>query len=104
MSAATFDGTGHLVLASTSADQAIAIGSTSPNLVSELGISVGTVDPTNLLTQSAASQGQTMTVQIGSNPALNIVFGTGVGEVSTLAELQTALGTITGGIGERRYR
>ena len=97
MSAATFDGTGHLVLASTSADQAIAIGSTSPNLVSELGISVGTVDPTNLLTQSAASQGQTMTVQIGSNPALNIVFGTGVGEVSTLAELQTALGTISGG-------
>jgi flagellar hook protein FlgE len=85
------------VLQSTSSDTAIDITSTSPDLMAELGLSVGTTDPTNLLTQSAVAQGQTMTITVGANPPLNIVFGTGVGEISTLAELQTKLGTLTGG-------
>src|ERR1041385_1251387 len=97
MLATTFDGSGHLVLESSSADNAIDIASTSPNVLAELGLSVGTIKPTNLLTQSAAAQGQTMTIQVGSNPSLTITFGTGVGEVSTMAELQAQLNTLTGG-------
>ena len=97
MQTATYDGTNHLVLQSTSSDTAIDITSTSPDLMAELGLSVGTTDPTNLLTQSAVAQGQTMTITVGANPPLDIVFGTGVGEISTLAELQIKLGTLTGG-------
>jgi len=97
MQAATYDGTDHLVLQSTSSDTAIDITSTSPDLMTELGLSVGTTDPTNLLTQSAVAQGQTMTITVGANPPLTITFGTGVGEISTLAELQTKLTTLTGG-------
>jgi flagellar hook protein FlgE len=95
--AATLDGSNHLVLESASADNAIDVASTSPNLLAELGLSVGTTQPTNLLTQSAAAQGQTMVITVGSNPALTVTFGTGAGEVSTMAELQTKLGTLTGG-------
>ena len=47
--AATLDGSNHLVLESSSADNAIDIASTSPNLLSELGLQVGTIQPTNLL-------------------------------------------------------
>jgi flagellar hook protein FlgE len=93
---ATFDGSNHLLLKSSSADNAIDISSSTPNLLAELGLSVGTTQPTNLLTQSAAAQGQTMTVKVGSNPMLTITFGTGAGEVSTLSELQSALGSLTG--------
>ncbi len=94
----TLDGSGHLVLTSSDADTAIAIGGSAPALLAELGLSVSTVNPTNLLTQSAVAAGQTMTIKVGSNPTLNIAFGTGVGQVSTLADLQAALGALTGGI------
>lgn len=94
----TLDGSGHLVLTSSDADTAIAIGGSAPALLAELGLSVSTVNPTNLLTQSAVASGQTMTIKVGSNPTLNIAFGTGVGQVSTLADLQAALGALTGGI------
>jgi flagellar hook protein FlgE len=98
MKAAVIDGTGHLVLESTDADTQITIAGSAPATLTELGLSVGTVDPTNLLTQSAAGAGQTMTIKIGtSNPTLTVTFGNGVGQVSTMAELQTALGTLTGG-------
>src|ERR1051325_32565 len=99
MQTASYDGTNHLVLQSTSSDTAIDITSTSPDLMTELGLSVGTTDATNLLTQSAVAQGQTMTITVGANPPLTITFGTAVGEVSTLAELQTQLATLTGGTG-----
>jgi flagellar hook protein FlgE len=39
-----------------------------------------------------------MTITIGANPPLNITFGTAGGQVSTLAQLSTALGGLTGGI------
>ena len=97
MQAATLDGTNHLVLQSTSSDTPIDITSASPSLIAELGISVGTTDPTNLLTQSAVAQGQTMIITVGANPPLSITFGTGAGEISTLAELQAKLATLTGG-------
>jgi flagellar hook protein FlgE len=89
---------GRLVLTSGDADTHIEIGGASTiSLLGELGLNVGTTNATNLLTQNAVGAGQTMTIQVGGNPALTITFGTGAGEVSTLAELSAALGGLTGG-------
>ena len=97
---ASLNGSNRLVLTSADADTNVAIGGTSTlALLSELGLSVGTTNATNLLTQNAVGTGQTMVIQVGANPSLTITFGTGVGQVSTLAELSTALGGITGGTG-----
>jgi flagellar hook protein FlgE len=97
----TTDATGHIVLQSTDADTAIVVGGSATSLLAELGLSVGTTNPTNLLTQSAVAAGQTLTVTIGANPPTTITFGTGAGQVSTLAELNGASGlaALTGGIG-----
>jgi flagellar hook protein FlgE len=86
-----------LVLTSGNADTAVAIGGASTlALLTELGLAVGTQNPTNLLTQSAVAAGQTLTITIGGAPT-TITFGTGVGQVSTMAELSTALGGVAGG-------
>lgn len=58
--------------------------------------------PTNLLTQSAVSQGQTFTIDVGATPTQTILFGTGgyPGEVATMADLlDTLQNNITGIIG-----
>jgi len=95
---ATASASNRLVLTSGNADTAVTIGGASTlNLLNELGIAVGTVNPTNLLTQSAVAAGQTLTITIGSNPTDVITFGTGGGQVSTMADLATALAGITGG-------
>jgi flagellar hook protein FlgE len=93
------DTSGHLVLESVDTDTQIEIGGSATATLSELGLSVGIVDPTNLLTQNIVSQDQDLTIQFGSATAQSIVFGSddSAGEVSTLAELETKLGTITGG-------
>jgi len=92
---------GRLVLESADADTQITIGSSSPLMLAELGISTGTVDPTNLLTQSAVGNGQTLTVQVSNDTSsfatLNIQFGNGGANVSTMAELQAALAGLAGG-------
>jgi flagellar hook protein FlgE len=93
------DATGHIVLTSTDADTNIVIASASTATMAELGLSVGTTQPTNLLTQSAVAQGDTLIVTIGA-AIKTITFGTGAGEVSTLAELNSApngLGGVGGG-------
>jgi flagellar hook protein FlgE len=95
----TLDATGHIVLTSTNADTNIVIASASTATMAELGLSVGTTQPTNLLTQSAVAQGDTLIVTIGA-ATKTITFGTGAGEVSTLAELNSApdgLGGVGGG-------
>lgn len=87
-----------LVLTSADADSDIDIGNGSTNaLLAELGLDVGVIDPTNILTQGSAIQGQQITFTIGASLPLTITFGTGVGEVSTLAELDTELATLAGG-------
>jgi len=93
--------TGELDLTSANATTAIAIqsGSTA-SLLSGLGLSVTTAQPNNLLTQNAVSQGQTMVIQFGSNTATTITFGTGSGQIDTLAGLATALSSsLNGGTG-----
>ncbi|MBM3526950.1 MAG: flagellar hook-basal body complex protein [Alphaproteobacteria bacterium] len=90
-----------LRLTSINPDTSIQIGGTSTAAVlNELGLSVGTSNPTNLLTQSAVTATQTLEIQSGANPPnplLVITFGYGVGQVSTLSELATELGTLTAG-------
>jgi flagellar hook protein FlgE len=90
-----------LVLTSANPTTTIAVASGSVPLLTELGISAVTTQPTNLLTQSAVAQGDTMTVTIGANPPKTIVFGNGAGQVSTLAQLNGAngLGVLNGGLG-----
>jgi flagellar hook protein FlgE len=89
---------GRLVLTTTgpnAADTNITIGGTPPQqLLTELGVTIGTTNATNILTQNMAAQGQTLTITIGGNPTYTITFGTGAGEVSTLAELATELGNM----------
>jgi flagellar hook protein FlgE len=90
-----------LQLTSGTADTAVDVqnGSTL-TLLTSLGLSINKTNPTNLLTQHTVAQGQTMVIQFGGNPATTITFGTGAGEVSTLADLSTALSTLlTGGTG-----
>ena len=88
-----------LRLTSGNADTNIVIGGASTlALLTELGISVGTTQSTNLLNQSAVAAGQTMTITIGSN-VNTLTFGTGGGQISTMAELNTALAGLTGGTG-----
>jgi flagellar hook protein FlgE len=96
---ATLDGSDHLVLTGGDAITNITIGGASTlGLLGELGLSAGTTNATNLLTQSAASAGQTLTFTVGANPPLSLTFGTGAGEIATMADLNTALATLTGGI------
>ena len=95
---ATLNGANHLVLTSADADTAIDIGAgTSANLLTELGLAVATTNPTNLLTQGAVTALQTLTITVGANPTLTVTFGNGAGQVSTLAELTSALLGLVGG-------
>jgi flagellar hook protein FlgE len=94
----TIDGTGHLKLTAEDYIDTITVSGTA---ASTLGFGAGhdTFNPTNLLQQSAVSQGQTfiVTTNDGVNPPVTqtITFGTGVGEVATLAQFKTALQALT---------
>lgn len=75
------------------------------NLVGSDGGAVGddgsadqaTYDPGNLLTQGAVTQGDTIDIKIGTHTTLNLVFGTGTGEIQSIAELNAALTSLSGG-------
>ena len=90
-----------LTLTSVDADTSVDLTGTAGSLISEFGIAVGPTAPTNLLTQGAVTPGQQLTITVGANPTLTITFGTNQlalpPEVSTLAELNSALATLTGG-------
>lgn len=92
---------GLLTLSAADDDAAIDLTGTTGSLITEFGIAVGPTNPTNLLTQGAVTAGQTLTVTVGTNPTLTVTFGTNEAavppQVSTLAELNAALGTLTGG-------
>jgi len=95
---ATLDGANRLVLTGADADTNVTVGGASTaGLLTELGVEAGSVNATNLLSQGVATAGQTMTFTVGANPTLTITFGTGPGQVSTLAELNTALSALVGG-------
>jgi flagellar hook protein FlgE len=87
-----------LVLTGTTYDNNVVVGNaTSSNILTELGLTVSTATPTNLLTQGAVLPGQHLTIQVGSAAMLDITFGTGA-NTSTLGELATQLSTLAGGV------
>jgi flagellar hook protein FlgE len=92
---ATLNASGDLVLTGNNYTSSITVGGTA---ASALGFGAGenSFSPTNLLTQSAVSAGQTLTVSVGAGVAQTITFGTGVGQVATLSQLQTAIQALTG--------
>jgi flagellar hook protein FlgE len=93
---ATLDGTGHLVLTGTDAKTNIQIGGASTlSLLTDLGLSVGTTNATNIVTQGKAANGQTLVFTVGANAPLTVTFG--AGNVMTLADLNIALGALVGG-------
>ncbi len=85
---------GQLVLTGDDADVSFTVGGTA-DVGADFGITEQAYNPTNLLTQGFV-QGETLTINVGGAGAQTITFGTGVGEVSTLAELDTELGNLTG--------
>nr|WP_306268218.1 flagellin [Pararhizobium sp. IMCC3301] len=89
---ASIDANGNLSVLGSNTEDSITIGGTSNSAL--LGTSDATTSATNLLSQGF-SQNQTLDITIGSGSTQSIVFGTGIGEVSTLAELDTALGALT---------
>jgi flagellar hook protein FlgE len=95
---ASLNSSSQLVLTSANATTNINIGSGSTSAeLTQLGLSVGTTDATNLLTQGAVASGETLVITVGSNTPLTVTFGTGSGQVETLAQLNTALGSLSGG-------
>lgn len=100
---ASINGSGQLVLTGGDADTNIVIGGTPPPaMMTELGISIGTTNATNLLTQNIVSQGQTLIIDIGGTP-FTVTFGTNGAavppEVSTLAELSARLAALPPALG-----
>jgi flagellar hook protein FlgE len=95
---ASLNGSNELVLTSSGPTSNINIGSGSTAAdLTQLGLTAGTTDATNLITQGAVAPGETLVVTVGSNPPLTVTFGTAGGQVQTLAELNSQLGGLTGG-------
>jgi flagellar hook protein FlgE len=94
--------TGEVSLTGQDAGTTINIGAGSTAaILTGLGLSTGSTPPVNnLLIQNAVAQGETTVIQFGSQAATTITFGTGSGQVASLAALNTALSTtLTGGSG-----
>jgi len=89
---------GQLELTGTTATSSIAVAGTG---ASAIGFGSGNTSfaPTDLLTQGAVTAGQTLTVSVGGGAPQTITFGTGPGDVATLAQLQSAVQNLTGVIG-----
>jgi flagellar hook protein FlgE len=87
----TSGGTNKLRLDADSADYSFAIDPFSTDaLTTRLGLAETSHASSNLLNKGV-SQGESLTVTVGVN-TFSLTFGTGVGEVSTIAELNTAIG------------
>jgi flagellin-like hook-associated protein FlgL len=92
---ASLNASHQLVLTGANANTVVDTTGTSAGLLTELGITAGPSNPTNLITQGLG--GQTLSIAIGANPPLSITFGTNPGQVSTLAGLNATLQTLAGG-------
>lgn len=94
---ATDDGSGQLELTATTADVDFSVNASSTDATTaELGLTEGTNYNSTSLLDNIGSAGTTLTIAVNGGSNQQITFGTGVGQVSTLAELNTAIGTLTG--------
>jgi flagellar hook protein FlgE len=92
---ASLNSSGSLVLTGNNFTSSITVGGAGAAAVG-FGAGQNAFSPTNLLTESAVSQGQTLTVAVGAGTPQTITFGTGAGQVATLAQLQTAIQGLSG--------
>ena len=88
--------TGNLVLTGTNGTASITVGGTATaDTAIGFGAGANSFQPVNLLTQGAVAPGDTLTVNVNGTPT-TITFGTGAGQVATLAQLQSTIGAISG--------
>ncbi len=90
---------GNIVLTGSTDTSTITVSGSGAGDAADLGFGVAnnTFQPTNLLTQGLS--GKNLTVSVGGGAPQTIAFGTGAGQVATLAQLQTAVQNLTGVIG-----
>ncbi len=90
---------GDLVLTGDNVTSTITVTGSGASDASDIGFGAGhnTFQPTNLLTQGL--NGKTLAVSVGGGAPQTITFGSGVGQVATLGELQTAVQGLTGVVG-----
>ena len=86
---ATGAGNGFLTLASAGA---VTVGGT---IGANLGFGTSAVNGNFNATLSALAPGSTLSVQVGSDAADTLTFGTGTGQISTKVQLTTALNSFT---------
>jgi flagellin len=93
---------GNITVAADSSDDAVEIDSdftagTGTADIGDLGLADG--EYTNLVNGTAGPvrQGEVLSIGVAGSSALNITFGTGVGEVNTFEELEDKLATLAGG-------
>ncbi len=86
---ATGAGNGYLTLSSAGA---VTVGGT---IGANLGYGTSAVNGNYNATLAALTPGSTLSVQVGSDAANTLTFGTGTGQIATKAELTTALSSFT---------
>ena len=91
---AAFDGNGYLRVTGPDTETNLAVTG-SAAVLTELGLTATAHNATDLLTQGIA-RNDTLTINVGGAGAQTITFGIGGGEVTTIAELTTALSGLTG--------
>jgi flagellin len=93
------DGAGALTIATTNADNDLTIANTGAGVT---GLVDGTYNSTSLLDRVTAGGGvagtSSLTFSVNGGSNQSITFGTGVGQVSTISDLNTSLNALTGGI------
>jgi flagellin-like hook-associated protein FlgL len=94
---ASDDGSGNLKLDAVTADVDFSINATSTDATTTaLGLTEGTNHNSTSLLDTIGSSGTSLSISVNGGASQQITFGTGVGQVSTLAELNTAIGTLSG--------
>jgi flagellar hook protein FlgE len=95
----TSGGTNKLRIVADTADYDFEIGTFSDDvLTTRLGLAEGVPHLSENLLDQGISQGEALSITVGAGN-FNLLFGTGVGEISTVAELQTALAGYPGAMG-----
>jgi flagellar hook protein FlgE len=89
---------GQIALTGTTATANITVGGTGAASVG-FGATNHNFPPTDLLTQQPALNGETLTVSVAGGTPQVITFGTGAGQVATLAQLKAQVNGLTGVIG-----
>ena len=96
----TSGGAGNGALTLTSLDADVDFTITANATTAETGLtadaSTNRVTTSTSLLDSIGSSGQTLTIAVNGGAGQQITFGNGAGEVSTLGELNTKIGTLTG--------